>query len=94
MGMTMDGDGTSGTKGLAAVTGASTGIGMEHVDRIWELAMTADRPVVIDAKVDPNVIALPPHATFEQTKHLVLALAKGDADRNPILANPAKQWAA
>jgi pyruvate dehydrogenase (quinone) len=66
----------------------------KDVDRIWELALTSDRPVVIDAKVNPNVIALPPHATFEQTKNFFLALAKGDVDRNAILSNLAKQWAA
>jgi pyruvate dehydrogenase (quinone) len=76
--------------GLKGLTVAAPG----DVGRVWDEALAADRPVVINVKADPNVIALPPHATFEQTKHLVLALAKGDADRNPILANPAKQWAA
>ena len=66
----------------------------KDVDRIWEQALTAGRPVVIDAKVDPNVVALPPHATFEQTKNLFVALAKGDADRDAILSNLFKQWAA
>jgi pyruvate dehydrogenase (quinone) len=76
--------------GLRGLTLATPG----NVDRIWETALTADRPVVIDAKVDPNVVALPPHATLEQTKNFFLALAKGDADRNAILSNLAKQWAA
>jgi pyruvate dehydrogenase (quinone) len=76
--------------GLRGLTLAAPG----DVDRIWEQALTADRPVVIDAKVDPNVIALPPHATFEQTKNFFLALAKGDTDRNAILSHLMKQWAA
>jgi hypothetical protein len=37
---------------------------------------------------------LPPHATFEQTKNFFLALAKSDTDRNAILFNLVKQWAA
>jgi len=49
---------------------------------------------VIDAKVDPNVVALPPHATFDQTKDFFLALAKGDTDRSAILHQLSKQWAA
>ena len=32
----------------------------------WEEALHADRPVVIDARCDPNVPPLPPHITFEQ----------------------------
>ncbi|MGA9794297.1 MAG: hypothetical protein WBQ17_02065 [Rhizomicrobium sp.] len=50
--------------------------------------------MVIDAKVDPNVIALPPHATFEQTRNFFAAMAKGDSGRNAILRQLATQWAA
>ena len=39
-------------------------------------------------------IALPPHASFEQTKNLFLALARGDSDRGAILAQLYKQLAA
>jgi len=63
----------------------------EDVVDIWREALSSDRPVVIDAKVDANVIALPPHVTFKQTKDFFLALAKGDSDRNAILANLLKQ---
>jgi pyruvate dehydrogenase (quinone) len=66
----------------------------EDVDRVWADALSSDRPVVIDAKVDPNVVALPPHATFDQTKKFFLALAKGDTDRSAILRQLSKQWAA
>jgi pyruvate dehydrogenase (quinone) len=64
------------------------------VDRVWDQALAADRPVVIDVKADPNVIALPPHATFEQTKNLFMALARGDSDRRAILVQLIKQLAA
>ena len=66
----------------------------QDVERAWDEALKADRPVVIDLKADPNVIALPPHATLEQTKNLFLALAKGDSDREAILAQLYKQLAA
>jgi pyruvate dehydrogenase (quinone) len=65
----------------------------DDVVSIWREALASDRPVVIDAKVDPNVVALPPHATFEQTKNFFMALAKGDADRSAILKQLSKQWA-
>jgi pyruvate dehydrogenase (quinone) len=66
----------------------------DTVAGIWREASAADRPVVIDAKVDPNVVALPPHATFEQTKNFFMALARGDEDRRAILTQLSKQWAA
>lgn len=66
----------------------------QDMERAWNEALAADRPVVIDLKADPNVIALPPHATMEQTKNLFLALAKGDSDREAILAQLYKQLAA
>jgi pyruvate dehydrogenase (quinone) len=68
--------------------------GPGDVARVWDEALAADRPVVIDVKADPNVIALPPHASFEQTKNLFLALARGDSDRGAILAQLYKQLAA
>jgi hypothetical protein len=50
-------------------------------------------PVVIDMKADPNVIALPPHASPEQIKNLYMALARGDTDPKEILAQIYIQWA-
>jgi len=68
--------------------------GPADVPRVWAEALASDRPVVIDAKVDPNVVALPPHVTFEQTKNFFLAMAKGDSDRSAILTQLSRQWAA
>ena len=76
--------------GLKGLTVAAPG----DVDGVWDQALAADRPVVIDVKADPNVIALPPHATFEQTKNLFLALARGDSDRRAIIDQLIKQLAA
>ena len=49
--------------------------------------------VVIDVRADPIVIALPPHATFEQTTKFFAALAKGDPDRDAVLKQLARQLA-
>jgi pyruvate dehydrogenase (quinone) len=54
-------------------------------------AFAARRPVLVDVHADPDVVALPPHATFEQTKKLFEALAKGDPDRGPVLRQLLKQ---
>lgn len=64
------------------------------VSSTWSQAMHADRPVVIDVKADPNVIALPPHATFEQTKNMLMAMARGDDDRVEVLKQIYRQLAA
>jgi pyruvate dehydrogenase (quinone) len=56
-------------------------------------ALAADRPVVIDVRADPNVVALPPHATWEQTTNFFTALAKGDPDRDAVLKQLVRQLA-
>jgi pyruvate dehydrogenase (quinone) len=58
-----------------------------------DAALAADRPVVIDVRADPNVVALPPHATWEQTTNFFTALAKGDPDRNAVLKQLVRQLA-
>ena len=57
----------------------------EHVGAAWDKAFAADRPVVIDAHVDPNVPTLPPHITMSQAKSYAKALAQGDPDQAGIL---------
>ncbi len=57
----------------------------DSVASIWEAALAADRPVVIDAYVDPDVPMLPPHITPEQAKAYTSALLKGDPDALGIL---------
>jgi pyruvate dehydrogenase (quinone) len=57
----------------------------EDVAGAWDAALAADRPVVIEAVVDPNVPPLPPHVGAEQAKNLAEALIKGDPDRGDVL---------
>jgi pyruvate dehydrogenase (quinone) len=61
------------------------------IGRTLEAALAADRPVVIDVRADPNVIALPPHVSFEQSAKLLAALVKGDPDRDAVLKQLARQ---
>jgi pyruvate dehydrogenase (quinone) len=44
----------------------------------WQQALSADRPVVLEIKTDPNVPPLPPHITWQQAKAFAAAFAKGD----------------
>ncbi len=51
----------------------------EDVPRVWDEAMRARRPVVINAYTDPEVATLPPHITFKQAKSFAMSLP-GDND--------------
>ncbi len=57
----------------------------EDVGAAWDAALSADRPVVIDMKSDPNVPTLPPHISFEQAKKFTGTLLKGDPDEGGII---------
>lgn len=55
------------------------GIRVERPSEIgaaWEMALSADRPTVIDAVVDPDVPPLPPHITLEQSKSFLMSMLK------------------
>jgi pyruvate dehydrogenase (quinone) len=59
--------------------------GDDDIAPVLDAALAAERPALIDIKADKNVIALPPHATLEQSKNLFAALARGDEDRAAVL---------
>jgi pyruvate dehydrogenase (quinone) len=50
-------------------------------------ALGTPGPALVEATVDPNEPPLPPKATFEQTKNLVEALARGTPDAGQIARN-------
>jgi pyruvate dehydrogenase (quinone)/pyruvate oxidase len=50
-------------------------------------ALSTPGPALIEAVVDPNEPPMPPQATFEQTKNLVEALARGTPDAAKIARN-------
>ncbi len=59
------------------------GIEVEKPDALgpaWDRALSADRPVVLDIRCDPNIPPLPPHATYQQMKDTAAALLRGDPD--------------
>lgn len=62
----------------------------EMIVTAWGTALTAEKPVVIDAHCDPNVPPLPPHITMDQAKGFLSSLFK-DPGRGAVLAQTAKQ---
>jgi pyruvate dehydrogenase (quinone) len=61
----------------------------ERVGDAWDEALSADKPVLIEAVTDPEVPPLPPHIRFEQAKKLAKALP-GDPARGEIVTQSIK----
>jgi len=62
----------------------------EDVGPAWDAALSADRPVVFEAYVSPNVTTIPPHISFEEAKNYASALLKGDPNEGNIIVESAK----
>ena len=56
----------------------------------WDRALAADRPTLLDVRVDPSVPPIPPHATFEQAKDTAKAILKGDEDARSVIVEGIK----
>ncbi|MFW5784614.1 MAG: thiamine pyrophosphate-requiring protein [Chitinispirillaceae bacterium] len=63
----------------------------DQVGPAWERALSADRPVIIDAHTDPDVPPLPPHLSYEQAKAYVSSIVKGDPDLIGVLTQSTKE---
>jgi pyruvate dehydrogenase (quinone) len=73
------------------------GIRMEKPEDIgpgWDEALSSDRPVVIDAIVDPTVPPLPPHIRMDQAKAFASAIFKGDSESWDVIKQSIKGKAA
>jgi pyruvate dehydrogenase (quinone) len=62
----------------------------QQIGSAWDEALSADRPVVLEAITDPNVPLLPPHITLDQARKLTAALVKGDSDTPGIIRQTVK----
>jgi pyruvate dehydrogenase (quinone) len=62
----------------------------EDVGAAWDRVLSADRPAVLEAVVDPNISIVPPHITFEQAKNLTSALVKNDPNELEVMVQSAK----
>ena len=56
----------------------------------WDRALAADRPTLLDVRVDPSVPPIPPHATFEQAKDTAKAMLKGDENARSVIVEGIK----
>jgi pyruvate dehydrogenase (quinone) len=57
----------------------------DEVGDAWAEALAADRPVLLEVKVDPEVPPLPPHIRVEQAKKMAEAMVKGDPERMGVM---------
>lgn len=63
----------------------------DKIGQAWDDALAADRPVLLEAIVDPEVPPLPPHISFEQAKHFARAVIHGDPGRQGMIRHSIRQ---
>ena len=64
------------------------GIKVDSPDAVgpaWDEAFASDRPVLLEAVVDPNVPPLPPHIEWDQAKKLMKSIMAGDPDAREVI---------
>ena len=69
------------------------GIFVDHPDQVgaaWDEALSADRPVILEAYTDPNVPPLPPHITLKDAKNFMLMM-RDEPELGSVLKNSAKE---
>jgi pyruvate dehydrogenase (quinone) len=70
------------------------GILVEDPDKLgaaWDLALSCDRPALVEVYADPDVPPLPPHITLKQAKAYASALMNGDPNFIGIVKATIKQ---
>jgi pyruvate dehydrogenase (quinone) len=56
----------------------------------WDEALSADCPVVLEVKTDPEVAPLPPHISFKEAKQFMFSMTK-DEDAGHVISDTARQ---
>jgi pyruvate dehydrogenase (quinone) len=56
----------------------------------WHEALSAERPVVLEVKTDPEIAPLPPHISLKEAKNFMFSMAK-DEDAAHVIADTARQ---
>jgi len=64
----------------------------EQLADAWTRALSADRPVLLEVRCDPEVAPLPPHISTEQAANFTSAMARGDRGAARVLADTARQY--
>ncbi|HEY4102760.1 MAG TPA: thiamine pyrophosphate-requiring protein [Polyangiaceae bacterium] len=63
----------------------------EQISAAWRTALSANRPVVIQARVDPDVAPFPPHISLKQAKAFGMSLLKGDSESGGVVKQAISQ---
>jgi pyruvate dehydrogenase (quinone) len=63
----------------------------ERMGTVWDEALSANRPVLIEVKADPEIPPLPPHITLAQAKAFASTLMTGDPEQGNMLSDTARQ---
>jgi len=64
----------------------------DQVAATWDAALSSDRPVLLEARVDPEVPPLPPHITLAQAKAFASTIWKGDPSQGHMLRQVFRDW--
>ncbi len=62
----------------------------DELGKLLDLALSADRPCVIEAVVDPEFPMMPPHVTLKEATSYVKAVLKGDPDAGEMIRDTLK----
>ena len=62
----------------------------DDVAGVWDEALSADRPVVVEAYTDPNVPPLPPHITLAQARAFAGSLYR-EPERGSVIVDTARE---
>ncbi len=65
----------------------------EKLGAAWDEALAADRPVIFEARTDPNVPPLPPHITVKDAKNF-MTMIPHEPELASVLKNSAKEMLA
>ncbi|HEX4386167.1 MAG TPA: thiamine pyrophosphate-requiring protein, partial [Myxococcales bacterium] len=66
----------------------------EDVAKTWDVALRADRPVLVEAVTDPEFPMLPPHVTLKEARSFAEAVTKGDPNLKHMLGETIRAAAA
>jgi pyruvate dehydrogenase (quinone) len=56
----------------------------------WQEALSADRPVILEFKTDPNVPPLPPHITLKNARNF-MSMMRSEPELGSVIRNSAKE---
>ena len=65
----------------------------EKLGAAWDEALSADRPVILEARTDPNVPPLPPHITIKDAKNF-LTMMGSEPELGSVIRGSAKEMLA